>query len=238
MARIARLKLEDKLMKRLFRLIAAATLFTWGATLASAYCVQNQTDDYAVVFQLPLTSQSFKQVLRPDQKKCCNWRNFSCNAQTYPGAANRFGFTPMVVGLYSSYSKAKSKKDEIQTGAVFNDIFKTVAIAAAAYKRCVKCAKKAILLIDDISEQIFRHQYKCSGLLQNGAGLGISRSRCTSYDIIPTNFWGMTIGSAKKSGKQKNPRVLSDEPEEYVFTRGVTMPKLNGDSFEWLPWIR
>ncbi len=225
-------------MTRLGILMVAALFLSAFASQASAYCVYNRSDKHIVAFQMPITSRSFKKVIKPNKSACCNWSNWDCNSQTFIGPANRYGFTPLVVGSYSSYSKANSKKNEIQVGAVFQDIFKTGLVAYSAYKGCVKCAKKAILLVEEMSQQIFKAAYTCSGLMQNGAGVSVDNGeRCNSWDLIPkgTYFFPRPEYSGSKTKKSK--RLLSAEPPTYKM-HGVPWPKVNDDAFAWLPWIR
>lgn len=45
---------------------------------AAAYCVYNYSDRAMTVLQLPVKTNSFKEIITPGNKKCCPWDEDSC----------------------------------------------------------------------------------------------------------------------------------------------------------------
>ena len=197
-------------------------------TPADAYCVYNRSSKYVLVANLPVTSSSFKKVLRPKRGSkeyhgCCNWKNTSCNALMYHGSGNRFGYTGMVVASYSSRSKADKAKSSLQKKGVWLEVLKYGGGAAIAlWKKDADKGKTAIEAVDYISNELFSKDAYCSGFIQNGAGAVIlNDGRCLSNDLIPTGLFLFPGVSDKR-----DLRNFAEAPTEHK-TSGRKWPKVD-----------
>lgn len=69
-------------MKRLlsFMLVECLTVgvFISAPKAAFAYCVFNESDHDITALQLDIKPDSFKKVVKPHSRECCNWKDTSC----------------------------------------------------------------------------------------------------------------------------------------------------------------
>lgn len=72
-------------------LVSGSLVFTNKPSLA--YCVYNDSNETISALQLPISPRSFKVVIPPKDKACCNWKETSCTKD----ADGRYGKTPFVI---------------------------------------------------------------------------------------------------------------------------------------------
>lgn len=111
---------------------------------ASAYCVYNESDTPITALQLPVDADSFKQVVNPGSKKCCNWRDDSCTADQ----GGRYGRTPFVV-----YEGALDT-DAITASEILEDINKTAFQIVDAVVGVANIPPVGSLLVDKIYDEL------------------------------------------------------------------------------------
>ncbi len=71
-------------MKKIYKvLVVILFLVAVGAVNSYGYCVYNQTDVEINVFQSEgnfISAAAFRESISPGERKCCNWKNITCNA--------------------------------------------------------------------------------------------------------------------------------------------------------------
>ena len=136
-------------MKKVLFPILTLGIVTAGSCLfktepASAYCVYNESDKPITALQLPVDSDSFKQVVDPGSKKCCNWREDSCTAQQ----DGRYGKTPFVV-----YEGALDT-DAITASEILEDINKTAFQIVDAVAGVANIPPVGSIVVDKIYDEL------------------------------------------------------------------------------------
>ena len=85
-----------KLLFKILTLTIAVTSMMVGEIFSSkkafAYCVYNYSNTTITAVQLPLSEDSFKAVIQPDDKKCCPWDEPTCVAEE-----GRYAKTPFII---------------------------------------------------------------------------------------------------------------------------------------------
>lgn len=121
---------------------------------ASAYCVYNESDKTITALQLPVDPDSFKQVIDPGAKKCCNWQNDDCTAD--PGG--RYGKTPFV--LY----EGALDTDAITASEILEDINKTAFQIIDAVAGTFGIPPVTSLAVNKIYDQLGSYASRDQGL--------------------------------------------------------------------------